>query len=413
MTNSSDITILRSFVDSRDSYEKYSPYIMALKNMERTTRTFLGFVKSFYDKYPSVNQVTETQLRTYLDQNDVTNFAKNNEQFFKSVFTFDMSNKDLAMDTIEAGCERHFMSQVVDKASLVLNNNKAGVLSSIQDIIDEYHGLIRRPPTDYKEYILDLDELIKKEITNTGIPFVNQTPNDLIRGMREGQLGLIYAYTDTGKTSYGVANLCAAAKYMFDNQYDRPAVYATNEEAVDRVTLRAIQCMTNWDDSQIERYKSQVKSIINKRGFSHMRFVDEIYTMTSVQKVLAKMQPRVLFIDQGTKVNLPGSRREGVNALEEVFNNYRSLAKKFDCTIICMAQGGEECADKQYPSLKNLYGSKSAIQGELDWAIALGTTTDAGYEGWRYFNITKNKGDKGTYACRFDTKKCQFKEVTT
>jgi hypothetical protein len=263
------------------------------------------------------------------------------------------------------------------------------------------------------EYKLDLDTLIDKEVLNYGIPFINPTPNTAIRGMREGQLGLISAYTDTGKTSYGIANCCCAAKFLLDNKIDRPAIYAVNEEAVERVTLRAIQCMTNWDNDEIAKNKKLVNGILKSHGFDKIKFFDHVNNMRIVEKLLSEHDPRVMFIDQGTKVSVPGSKKDGVNALEEVFNTYRDLAKRHKCTIIAMAQGGDGCFEKQYPDLRDLYGSKSAIQGELDWAISIGVdASDSKYANWRYFNISKNKGDKATYACRFEHKKCQFKEAT-
>lgn len=408
-----DLVILRSFLDNRDDFDKYGPYILAIENMDRIPRQMLMYVKSFYEKYPKSDRIPEAELKLYLSQASVSNFADNNKEYIASIYKLDISNTDLRMDIIEAACEKHFMADVVDRASLVLNNGKAGELSKIQDIVDEYHSIIRRPPQDMLEYKLDLKKLLDEEVRTNGAPFANTTPNDIIRGMREGQLGLIYAYVDTGKTSYGVANLCSIAKWLHDNGIDRPVIYAANEEDVSRVSLRAIQCMTNWNNAELDMYESTVEKVIKKRGFGHIRFIDQVTTMRAIEKILIKYNPRVMFIDQGTKVSVTGSKKEGVHELEEKFNTYRNLAKAHKCTIVSMAQGGEECSGKKYPSLKNIYGSKSAVQGELDWAISMGTDdSDSKYENWRFFNISKNKGGKGSYACRFDAERCQFKEVT-
>ena len=299
-------------------------------------------------------------------------------------------------------------------SSLVLESNKSGQLAKVQDIIDQYFGILRNPPTkSVEQYVLDLDSLIQDEIISTGIPFVNPTATSLIKGMREGQLGLIYAYTDTGKTSYGVANICSVASYLQSNNIERPCMYCGNEEQIKRATLRSIQCMTNWTNDEIARNKKSVSSIIKKHGFNKILWFDQVNDTTKIEKLLIEHSPRVMFIDQGTKVDVAGSKKEGVNALEETFNIYREMAKRYRTTIVCMAQGGDSCFEKKYPTLRDLYGSKSAIQGELDWAISIGVdTSDVQYADWRYFNITKNKGNKGTYACRFDTKRCQFTEVT-
>lgn len=409
---SEDQIILRAFLEDRKDYEKFAPYVIGLKNLERAMKQLLNHIQAFYEAYPNSVKCPESELRLYLKNNDPFNFAGNHSQYITDLYSIDMSNKDLTADIIEACVERHLMSKVVDKAAKVLDNNQTKILSTVQEDIDEFHGIIRNPPQEMVEYKLDLNALINAEIRSIGIPFVNATPNSIIKGMRTGQLGLIYAYVDTGKTSYGVANLCSVAQHLCSIKSSRTAVYACNEEDVSRVSLRAIQCMTNWSDAEIAKNEKLVDAIIRKKGFDHIKFLDHMTDMHLVEKALTKYNPRVMFIDQGTKVRVRGTRREGVDALEEIFNTYRDLAKRHNTTIICMAQGGETCFEKKAPNLRDIYGSKSALQGELDWAIAIGVdVTDKNYADFRYFNITKNKGDKGSYVCRFDPKRCQFKEV--
>lgn len=407
-----DIRILRAFLDNRDLFEKFAPYVMGLKNMERTMSLMLGFIKKFYEKYPDSDDIPESELRLFLGSYDTFNFANNHNQYIRDIYTARINNQGLTMDIIEGCVEKHQFAKILDKAALVIDNNKKQVLPTLQDDLDEYNSIIRTPPKDMVEYKLNLPELVKAEISTIGIPFVNQMPNDVIRGMKESQLGLIYAYVDVGKTSYGVANNCSVANYLATIKSERPTIYACNEEDVSRVTLRHIQCMTGRSDQEIEQDVKSTQQIIKTKGFDYIKFIDHVTNMRIVEKILTKYHPRVIFIDQGTKVRITGSNKEGVNALEEIFNTYRDLAKRYKTTIICMAQGGEECFAKKYPDLRDIYGSKSAIQGELDWAISVGTDNeDSKYADWRFFSITKNKGDKAKYACRFDHKRCQFKQV--
>jgi replicative DNA helicase len=409
---SEELRIIRAFLDSREMFDKFAPYVMGLKNLERPVKLMLGYVKKFYEKYPDADVILEPELRLFLSSHDTFNFVGNHGQLIKDIYTANVANKSLTMDIIEGSVEKHLMAKVLDKAALVLDSNKKQVLSTLQEDIDEYHSIIRTPPKDMREYQLDLAELVKDEISTIGIPFVNSKPNDVIRGMRKGQLGLIYAYVDTGKTSYGVANLCSVAKFLHTTKSERPVVYGCNEEDVSRVTLRAIQCLTNRSDSDIEKDVKGTQAMISATGFDKIKFIDHVNNMRIVEKILTKYSPRVMFIDQGTKVKIQGSNKEGVNALEESFGQLRDLAKIYQCTIIAMAQGGDDCFEKKYPDLRDIYGSKSAIQGELDWAISIGIDPDdSKYAGWRFFNITKNKGDKSNYACRFDAKRCQFKQV--
>jgi len=404
--------ILKAFIKERKLYETYAPYIIGLKNLDRNMSITLDFIKGFYDKYPKSITITESDFRLYLSTADKYKFMQQNPTYIVDIYNTSIQNKSLTKDVIEACVEQHFMAHVLDKAALVLDNNQSGVLSTIQKDIDNFHSIIRHPPKEMVEYVLNLKELIKEEITTLGIPFCNAKPNEIIRGMRKGQLGLIYAYVDTGKTSYGVANLASIANYLEVNNNDRPVVYGGNEEDISRISLRTIQCMTNWNSREIELNQKLVQPILDKRGYNRIKFIDHVNTTTIIEKILDKYNPVVMFIDQGTNVKISGSNKEGVNALEEIFSTYRDLAKTYECTLVCMAQGGDDCFEKEYPTLRDIYGSKSAIQGALDWAISVGrNTTDLKYFNWRYFSINKNKGDPGRYQCRFDSERCQFKQV--
>ena len=409
---SEQIIILRAFLDDRNMWDKYAPYVLGLKNLERPMYLLLGFIKQYYEKYPDATSITEPDLRVFLNSYDTFDFSKNHHQYLKDIYMYQIQNASLTFDVIEGCVEKHIGAKILDKTALILDSNKKQVLSTIQDDIDEYHAIIRMPPKDMVEYKLNLTELVRTEISTIGIPFINPTPNHVIRGMKEGQLGLITAYVDTGKTSYGVANNCSVANYLKSIKSERPTVYACNEEDVSRVALRHIQCMVNKSDAEIEIDQKLILPMIQSKGYDYIKFIDHVTNTRILEKILTKYNPRVIFIDQGTKLQMKGSIKEGVNALEELFNYYRDLAKRYRTTIICMAQGGDDCFEKKYPELRDLYGSKSAIQGELDWAISIGRDAeDAKYSGWRFFNITKNKGDKSKYACRFDHKRCQFSEV--
>jgi hypothetical protein len=410
---SEEMRIIRAFLDSRTKFDQFGPYVIGLKNLERPMKLMLGFILKFYEKYATADDIPEAELRLFLGSYDTFNFTGTHGEYIKEIYGAPIkSNSSLTMDVIEGCVERHLAAKILDKTALILTNNKRGVISTIQDDLDEYHSNIRMPPKDMQEYKLDLKALVKNEISNIGIPFVNPRPNEIIRGKREGQLGLIYAYVDTGKTSYGVANACTDAKYLHTAKSERPVVYGCNEEDVSRISLRAIQCLTNQTDQMIEANLKGTQAMLDACGYNRIKFIDHVNNMRIVEKILIKYNPRVFYIDQGTKVNFPGSRKDGVNALEEVFGTLRDLAKRYRCTIIGMAQGGDACFDKKNPDLKDIYGSKSAIQGELDWAISIGVdSSDTKYSGWRFFSITKNKGDKSTYACRFDHKRCQFNQV--
>jgi hypothetical protein len=411
------LRIIKEFTKDRDQFDKFAPYLLALKNTEREFKYTLQLLVSYYTKYPNAAHVDEADLKLFIKQNPRVAVLPNVVTYIESAYKVSDTNSALTMDTIEACLEKHVASNILDKVALVIDNNKAGVIHTIQDDIDEYLRLIRNPPKNtLKPYVLNLNSLINSSIKMGGLPFCLKTANDAIKGARPGTSGLIFAYVDTGKTSFGVANLISMHKANF-NLYscDRPILYCGNEESIAEVNLRAIQALTKRSDAEIEADEAGTSAILNKWDFTKgIHFIDNVKTMGSVERLLDKHNPRVMYIDQGTKVRIPNQKEvKDVSVLEEIFNVYRELGKQYGCAMIAMAQADSESHQLQWLTLRNLYGSKVAIQGELDWAISLGTVTDdIKYLNYRYINVCKNKkGPKPKFATIFDTLRCQFKEV--
>ena len=101
-----------------------------------------------------------------------------------------------------------------------------------------------------------------------------------------------------------------------------------------------------------------------------------------------------------------------MKAIQKLFNAYRELAKTYDTTIIGVAQGRGECENKKYLELSDIYGSRVAIQGELDWALGIGRMLDPAYADQRFINIPKNKlGENAKFVTTFDRHKCLWEEI--
>ena len=74
------------------------------------------------------------------------------------------------------------------------------------------------------------------------------------------------------------------------------------------------------------------------------------------------------------------------------FKWYRKLAIQNDMAIIGVSQGIGSAENTKWLKLSDIYGSRVAIQGSLDYAIGIGRTIDdPTEEDLRFINIPKNK----------------------
>lgn len=412
---SAEQIVLRKILDDRSCYDKYYPYIAAIKNMTREMRIVTMLIKTYYDKYPSISSIPQTDFITFITDVDKGGYSATVSEFVNNIYLLDISNDDLTLDVVESVVEKHVAARILDKIATVIDHDKKGVITTIQDDIDEFNRIIRNPPKDVlKPYKTVVGRLIRNQIKSIGLPFCSDKLTKGIRGCREGTLGLIFAFVDTGKTSFGVANMVAMAHWLEVNDpgYTRPLVYAGNEEDEERVALRFMQSASGMTDEEILHDPRAVKRRIQARGFDRIKILNGINHMSHVERIMDTLNPRVLMIDQGTKVKFGKLDVHEVSSLAELFNQYRELAKNHKSSIVCLAQANAEGEDQMWLNLSHIYNSKVGIPGELDWAVGIGTNDDAKYRHWRYMSLCKNKfGEKDRWEMEFKHASCQFVDI--
>jgi hypothetical protein len=193
-------------------------------------------------------------------------------------------------------------------------------------------------------------------------------------------------------------------------------VYASNEEAVSRHDLRFTQAILGRTKSEIASDISKASSDRVSSGYERIKFVDKVSSVSQVGRLLDELRPRILYIDQGTKVSIEGGDESNeVFRLQRLFNWYREKAKEYDCTIISLAQASGEAENKKWLRLTDLFGSKVTIQGELDFAIGVGRVLDnVAYSRIRFISVCKNKladGESLRMETLFENETCTFREV--
>jgi hypothetical protein len=144
---------------------------------------------------------------------------------------------------------------------------------------------------------------------------------------------------------------------------------------------------------------------------------DEITSGDQIKYIIKEYHPTILFVDQATDVEVDTRFKPGnqVEYLKQLFKWYRRLANKNDCAIVGVSQGVGEAENKKWLKLSDIYGSRVAIQGALDYAIGIGRKVDdASLEDMRYLHISKNKlndGSAGKFVTDFNRTICRWEEI--
>lgn len=413
---SNEICLLKLFCESREDFEKGAPYLTEIKNIEREIKVIFQLISRYYRSYVEHNYIGKEELICFYDLQYPGSKEREiyveliNDIYHKPVST------EIMQDILERVIEQHHAAAIMSKLIPVVEGNKFGVVPSVVDDVDEFTSKLRVPPSIIKAYSpceYSLQDLVSIELTDSGISWPSKKLTDTIGGIKSKTLGLIYAFVDTGKTSFGIK--CCA---HFANQLvhtNHKIAYAGNEEGASRISLRLTQAITGATRAEIRSNPSTIEDKRRANGWDRIILFDNVTHISAVDKILDKFRPRILFIDQGTKVSTDFRSDNEVYSAQFLFNWYRERAKLYDATIICLAQATGEAENRKYLKLSDIFGSRVPIQGELDFAIGIGRTLDdLALSDIRFFSVPKSKlkdGDNAKFEMKFIKDRCDFMEV--
>lgn len=413
---SNEFKVLKTFCNSREDFDKTSSHFEGIKNLEKEVKFIYNLIKTFYSKYNTATSISLDDIKTFYDA--CMPASKDKLMFyalFDEIFSMNI-NDDLLKDLTEQIIERHVSAQIIDKLVPVVEGQRFNILPEIQEDIDNYLSKLRNPiqsanqltPINYT-----LQELVDMEINFTGIPWFLPKLNATIGGGKRKTLGLIYAFVDVGKTSFGCRACAGFAKELKDTQ--EIIVYAGNEESGSRVSLRIDQALLGKTKSEIAADVKTAEAELKALGRDRIQLFDSVTNIKQIEKLLDTIHPAILFIDQGTKITIAGGNEEDVERTQKLFNRYRELAKSYDAQIISLAQAVGDAENRKYLKLSDIYGSRVAIQGELDYSIGIGRELDnAATQDHRFISTSKNKlldGESIRFITQFDRQRCDFKEI--
>lgn len=408
-----ELSMLKHFCDNRGLETTHHAYLDVLDNMEREVRLLFELVHSYYKEFDK-DSITHEELLGFYD----LKYPKARERDMHLDLMAQAFNSKVSEDLMKAHLdqmiERHNATSIINKLIPVMEGEKYGVLDTVRDDVDRHVDILHNPPERLavpEPCELSLAELVKQEIDDGGIPWMLPALTDIIGGLRRKTLGLVYAFVDSGKTSFTMASVAQFAEYL--KETDDLICYCGNEESKDRLKLRLYQAMTNWTRSQVKKQEGKAEDYAQKHGMKNVKIFDGIETGGQIEYILREYQPHMLYVDLISDVEVELRRKaEGVSYLEQLFKWYRRTANNHNVGIIGAAQGVGEAEDKKWLKLSDIYGSRVAIQRSLDWAVGIGRKVNNPIDdALRYLNVPKNKlhdGDGGKITAHFNKYLCQW-----
>jgi hypothetical protein len=392
-----EFTMARTFCGNKELYDRHEGYLHTVVNIAKEWKTIFILIKDFYLEY-NQDEIDAQELHDYYDLKFPN--ARNAEDIHMMITEIFTKNPKPAMiqAIMEQFIEKHKAATMIDMLADTMTGDKFGRFPEVVREVESFHDIMENPPEEISKpepVTMSIEELIETELVFQGMEWPIEEFNDILGGIRRRTLGLIYAFVDCGKTSLAMLIAAHAAHQLFTRELDDCVCYCGNEEPAGRIALRGVQAFMHCTRSQLLENPKHWADGARELGYDNMRFFGGMDTGDQIISVVKEFKPRLLIVDIATDVDVQMERHygtEGVGYLKSLFKWYRRLSNRFDMSVLGVVQGTGDIEDKRYPKLSDVFGSRSAVQGALDYAIGIGRKpNDLAKAMMRYINIPKNK----------------------
>jgi hypothetical protein len=399
---------------SKEEYIRLSPYIKSIKNMDKEIRIVFNLIRRYYDKY-NTEEISKGDLISFFDLQYPMHQDKDIYHEIISNMWDEKVSDDLIDDIVEHMVEVHSATDIINTLIPVMHGQKYGLVPQMNKKVEEFISIMKNPPVSDEASLIPCamttEELVMQLVMNPGWHTHIEALDAIIGGITRQSLGLIYAYVDSGKTSFALALAAAIAEQVKLEEHN--ILYCGNEENAVRLCYRLTQAFTHFNRIEMKEKWAEAEAIKLTKGYERIKVVDQIEQENQLISLIEEFEPIVVFIDLAGDMNIRVGRKEkGIDYIEQLFKFYRRIGNKYDCAVIGVAQGPGEIMDKKYLTLRDIYGSRVAIQRSLDWAIGIGRLLDDQYSNVRFINVPKNKlfdGENSQFSVYFDKYRCLWR----
>ena len=241
--------------------------------------------------------------------------------------------------------------------------------------------------TTYTVVDKDLNELLTEVAGDNDFPFTFNLINENIKGLDRGNLGILFARPEVGKTTF----CCFLASSYIRQGFH--VVYWANEEPAARIKLRIIQSYFGLTKEEMVAQRFELLEVYKKEIEPYLTIMDSVGTSIEEVDEYAKLnKPDIMFCDQLDKFRIKGEYNRGDERLKETYVSAREIAKRNTCLVWAVSQASYDAHDRQFLDYAMLDNSKTGKAGEADIIIGIGKTGSSEVDNIvRHICISKNK----------------------
>ena len=323
----------------------------------------------FNDRNPAMPQSTRTRVQEIINQLIVVE-----------------SSDDVHTDLVNNLWLRDRARQIGEKA-LDIFTGESEEFGELKKLIESVEDGRIGDKTTYTVVDKDLDELLTEEAGDNDFPFRFHLINEHIKGLDKGNLGIIFARPEVGKTTFCCFLAASYIKQGFQ------IVYWANEEPATRIKLRIIQSYFELTKDEMVEQRFNLLDRYRKEIEPYLVIMDSVGTSIEEVDEYAKLnKPDIMFCDQLDKFRIQGVYNRGDERLKEIYVIAREIAKRNECLVWAVSQASYDAHDRQFIDYSMLDNSRTGKAGEADVIIGIGKTGSSEIDNVvRHICISKNK----------------------
>ena len=296
-------------------------------------------------------------------------------------------SNEIAKDIMRVMIERETAQKIAIEATEIFNGKPAN-FSNIISIIEKHK---QGQPDDKVESVTNnIGEVMNQLVDTTKWKFHISTLRERVGGIGDGNLVIVFARPETGKTAFWVS--LVAAPNGFAEQGANVHAFINEEPAI-RTQMRAISCNLGLNRQEI------IDNIETANGIwdnvkDKIRLFDTVdWTIDDIDAHCEKHKPDIIVIDQLDKVNISGTFARTDEKLRAIYTGAREIAKRRKCAIIALSQASADADNHRHMNFSMMENSKTGKAAEADLIIGIGKRQDVeGVENMdRSLCISKNK----------------------
>ena len=341
----------------------------------------------------SIGEVSTLHLEVYNPA--LSKAARDNfDVLINEIKDIALPNEKIAQNIIRSLFKRGIAQHVAQIATDIYNGSDID-FSEIKKHLD----VTFEDVNEYEYVTGNIENLIGQLKDNTKWKFNLEPLRDKVNGVGDGNLVIIFARPEAGKTAFWV-NLVSGID-GFASQGAKVCALINEEPAV-RTQMRLINAYTGmtFDEIRVNTKEANKKWAEVRQNIKILDTVD--WSLDDVDEFVQKENPDILIVDQLDKVNVKGSFARTDEKLRAIYTGAREIAKRNNCCVIAVSQASADGHGKFDLTFDMMEGSKTGKAAEADVIIGVGhrdkLDTD---ERIRSLAISKNKitGWHGQLVC--------------